>query len=227
MHRFLVVFSPAAQEGSQIPVNGDKEKGQFYMFKKSFLMAASFAVVSFTGSDLLAGGAFGLEFGQALPEEAEKAEPRPGAQGCYAVEAPSPYPEFESYFVTYHETTGVCGIIAVGKTYEYDKWGSAVKSSYEKLITALSKKYGNVRRFELLIPGSPWDDADEFARSIDKNQRVHQATWEIETEEPASTSQIVLSVDANRSDTSLYIFYGSSDFSKCVTAIEEETEGSL
>ena len=69
------------------------------MPKKSFLMAASFAVVSFTGSDILADGAFGLEFGQALPE---KAEPIPSLQGEYLVEAPSPFPEFESYRVMYH-----------------------------------------------------------------------------------------------------------------------------
>ena len=148
-HRILVVFSPTTQEGSQIPSNGDKEKGQFYMFKKSLLMAASFAIISFTGSDLLADGAFGLEFGQALPE---KAEPIPDNQGGYVVEAPSAYPEFERYLVTYHETTGVCAIIGVGKTYEDDEWGIAVKSSYEKLISTLSKKYGSVQRQEFLRP---------------------------------------------------------------------------
>ena len=223
-HRILVVFSPTTQEGSQIPSNGDKEKGQFYMFKKSLLMAASFAIISFTGSDLLADGAFGLEFGQALPE---KAEPIPDNQGGYVVEAPSAYPEFERYLVTYHETTGVCAIIGVGKTYEDDEWGIAVKSSYEKLISTLSKKYGSVQRQEFLRPGALWDESDEFSRSIDKNQRSHAAIWEIETEDPTSTSRIVLSVRANRSDTSLDIVYASLDFLKCQTAIEEEAEGSL
>ena len=194
------------------------------MFKKSLLMAASFAVVSFTGSDLLAGGAFGLEFGQALPE---KAEPIPGAQGEYLVEAPSPFPEFESYRVTYHETTGVCVIIGIGKTYEDDEWGTAVKNSYEKLITTLSKKYGSVRRVEYLRPGALWDEADEFSRSIDKNQRGHLANWEIETEDPTSTSEISLFVRAKRTDTWLVILYESSDSLKCQTAIEEEAEGSL
>ena len=91
-------------------------------------MASLFAVVSFTGSDLLADGAFGLNFGQALPENAK---PVPSIHGAYHVEAPSPYPEFEGYVVMYSEATGVCRISGFGKTYEDDKWGSFAKRSYE------------------------------------------------------------------------------------------------
>ena len=194
------------------------------MFKKSFLMAASFAVVGFSGSALLAEGAFGLDFGQALPE---KTEPVQGIQGGYSVEAPSPFPEFESYAVKYSEATGVCMIFGFGKTYEDDEWGIQVKGSYEKLITALSKKYGSPRRNEFLRSGALYDESDEFSRSIDKNQRSHQAIWEIEGEDPTSTSEILLSVNANWTDTWLYIHYASQDLSKCQTAIDEEAEGSL
>ena len=194
------------------------------MFKKSFLMATSFAVVSFTGSDLMADGAFGVEFGQALPENAI---PIPGLQGRYAVEAPSPFPEFQVYAVTFHDSTGVCNIWAVGKTYEDDEWGIAVKSSYEKLITTLSKKYGSVRREEFLQPGSLWDEPDEFSMSIDKNQRSHKAIWDIKTEEPTRTSKIILNVSAEWPDTNLDILYESSDSSKCERALDEEVEGSL
>ena len=194
------------------------------MFKKSFLMATSFAVVSFTGSDLMADGAFGVEFGQALPENAI---PIPGHQGRYAVEAPSPFPEFQVYAVTFHDSTGVCNIWAVGKTYEDDEWGIAVKSSYEKLITTLSKKYGSVRREEFLQPGALWDEPDEFSMSIDKNQRSHKAIWDIKTEEPTRTSKIILNVSAEWTDTKLAILYESSDYSKCERALDEEVEGSL
>ena len=192
----------------------------------ALLMAASFAVVSFTGSGLLADGAFGLEFGQALPGQAEQ---MPGGKGGhYSVEVPSPYPEFESYFIVYHETTGVCGIGAFGKTYEDDEWGNAVKIWYERLITILSNKYGSVRREEFLRPGALWVEDNEFSRSIDKNQRSHQAIWEIETGDPTSTDLIILLVEAKQTDTRLDIFYSSSDHLKCQTAIEEEdAEGSL
>lgn len=194
------------------------------MLKKSFLMAASFAVVGFSGSALLAEGAFGFSFGQSLPENAD---PIQAFQGGYSVESPSPFPEFESYAVMYSESTGVCKIYGFGKTYEDDEWGLQVKKSYEKLITALSKKYGSVRRNEFLRSGALWDEPHEFSKSIDKNERSHQAIWEIETEDPTSTSEILLSVVADWEDTWLYIHYKSQDFSKCQTAIDEESEGSL
>lgn len=198
--------------------------GAKQMWKMFTVMAVLKATLAASAPAHAEGGAFGFEFGQALPADAV---PVQTITGGFLVKAPNPYPEFEQYAVRYSDRTGVCEIFGFGRGYANDDWGFEIKSAYEKLIGALSKKYGDFIRSEFILPDSTFDKENEFAISIHMNERFHKATWSFKSPPEGGVSEILLGVTSVFSTTRLYIHYRSYDHDTCMSAIDEASADAL
>ncbi|MDF1670620.1 MAG: hypothetical protein P1U83_13495 [Roseovarius sp.] len=157
-----------------------------------------------------ADGAFGLEFGQAIPETANEK-----SDGFYYLKPPKTHPEFETYVISGSDSFGVCRISAIGKDHNDDEWGLSIKAKYEEIIKALEKKYGVGEREEFLRPGALYDDPEDFSRAISKNQRIHQIYWENVSDGPTGLNDLFLTVKADWEDTYIIIQYRSNSYNDC------------
>ncbi|SPF77753.1 hypothetical protein [Pseudoprimorskyibacter insulae] len=191
-------------------------------FIKSVLMVL--VLTSIFSGRVSADGAFGFEFGDELPFNAERMT---NIHGGYQVYAINPYFEFKGYAVRSSKLTGICQIFGFGRTYENDEWGIRVREAYEDLIVAMIPKYGIPQRDEFLRSGALYDDPEDFSRAIAKNQRAHQASWTFSKAGPDELGEILVTVRAGWEDTSLYIHYRSGNFDECMRSLRDEAKSAL
>lgn len=96
--------------------------------------------------------------------------------------APKPHPNFEYYLIKYHESTGTCFLKGIGKTIETNVYGTSLKSSMEKLESQISSVYGAaVDNLDRLLPGSIWDEPEDYMMSLRKNERIRIIKWETDS----------------------------------------------
>lgn len=91
--------------------------------------------------------------------------------------APKPHPGFEGYSLVVSPTNGLCKVLAVGKDIQTNGFGIDVRSAFERLETALTERYGSSSKFDELLPGSIWKDANDWTIGLAKKERFLMAAW--------------------------------------------------
>lgn len=138
------------------------------------------AIITLTLTALIHGltaGPFGLEMGMTLDEiDSDATEVSPGVYKLSKV--PKPHSAFEAYAVKIGPKSGLCWIKAIGKDIETSVYGSSLKSEFKELGEKIAKVYGTGETTDALLPGSIWDEPNDFMMGLRKNERLLFTLWE-------------------------------------------------
>lgn len=150
--------------------------------------------------------------------------------GVYVLKSvPNPYPGLTSYVVNASKTDGVCSITGNSDFYENDLDGSITIPQFKKLREALDRIYGNGRNFDVLKKDSNLNKKDEWSEWIIKKKRVLLTYWN--NLDPIKTNgigSIMLQVNgALQFGVHINLSYESSDFQRCMAAIQAEADSTL
>ncbi|CUA85264.1 hypothetical protein Ga0061064_1174 [Pseudidiomarina woesei] len=66
----------------------------------------------------------------------------------------------------------------IGKTINSSNHGIQLKSAFEELSDALDKLYGTSEKTDLLLPGSIWDEPEDWMTGLAKEERYLFNQWE-------------------------------------------------
>jgi len=94
---------------------------------------------------------------------------------------PKAHSAFDKYLVQFSIASGACWIKGIGKDIESDSYGIRTKSAIDKIAGQISKKYGTSEKSDRLLPGSIWDDPDDWMTALDQNERFYLYEWSRET----------------------------------------------
>lgn len=141
------------------------------------------------------------------------------------------HPEFETYMAILTPEHGLCKLQAVGKVGASDAYGSALRSKYERLITALTEKYGKPSdKFNFLKAGSMWKESQYWMMSLYKNQRILLTSWH-KSEKlrlPDSLESIQVEASAKDSDKGyVSLSYEFSNVTECLKILDTKENANL
>lgn len=125
-------------------------------------------------------GPFGLEQGMNLEQIQEACggrEPIKIDDSRYFIVPAKQHPYFTKYVAWIDETQGLNYIKAIGSNISTNGYGFELKSKFDDLEASLSKSYGKSSKTNFLMPGSIWDDLDEWMKSLEKNERYYFCSW--------------------------------------------------
>ena len=143
---------------------------------------------------------------------------------------PNPHPLFDFYSVSVHDELGILRIVAFGKTHKNDKYGNAVRGTFDRVVKSLDGKYGvNLRHivnesvsgnragiaqtFDYLKSSSNWNRDDDFLRALADGDRELVKFYYFEGHDPLSS----ITVDAMASSASesyLNVCYEATSFGR-------------
>ncbi|MDE2741207.1 MAG: AAA domain-containing protein [Gemmatimonadota bacterium] len=149
---------------------------------------------------------------------------------------PNPHPLFDFYSVSIHDELGILKIVAFGKINKNDKYGNAVRGTFDRVIKSLDGKYGvNLRHivnesvsgnragiaqtFDYLKSSSSWNRDDDFLRALADGDRELVKFYYLEGHDPLSS----ITVDAMASSASesyLNVRYEATSFRRIMNAAQ-------
>ena len=128
--------------------------------------------------------------------------------------APINHSAFEYYVVKSYPGYGITYIKAVSHNIRTNVYGTAVRSKFETMEDALSRKYGYGKRYDFLMPDSIWDDAKDWMMGILKDERILTTIWSDQngSDIPEDIDTICLATDAvNRNKGYIVVEYCSKN----------------
>ena len=145
--------------------------------KKSVMAAIGMALL--ISSVAANAGPFGLEMGQSLTQIDNDA--KQAAPNVYTTsEVPKPHSAFELYALKIGKKNGLCWVKAIGKDIGTSAYGIELKSEFNDMKSKLEKAYGKHETTDVLLPGSIWDEPDDFMMAMIKKERFLMAVWDRE-----------------------------------------------
>ena len=145
------------------------------MKKRIILLGFLFSIIASAFA-----GPFGLEKGMSYEQVKEACggrEPVSIGDDRYLIIPQKPHPYFTKYVAWIDAKEGLNYIKAIGADIETSSYGIELKSKYTSLETSLSKTYGRCDRTDILLPGSIWDDADDWMKALEKKERYLMTQW--------------------------------------------------
>jgi len=143
------------------------------MLKKAIVF---FLILGFFAAEAVA-GPFGLEKGMSL--NAIGGKPEQIALGKYKLtDVPTPHSAFEAYIVQIAPKSGLCWVKAIGKDVATSSYGSELKSEFRKMEEKLGSSYGQHKTLDTLLPGSIWNEPNDWMMGLIKKERILAAVWE-------------------------------------------------
>ncbi len=119
----------------------------------------------------------GMSFEQ-VKEACGGREPVKIDDGLYYIVPVKQHPYFIRYIAWIDEKEGLNYIKAIGKDINTNGYGFELKSKFDSLETSLSKTYGKCDRTDFLMPGSIWDDLDDWMYALEKKERYLLSGWQ-------------------------------------------------
>ena len=173
-------------------------------------------------------GPFGLS--QGMPLSSLKVV-RKLSDGMYSITVPNPNSGFEIYTAVLTPQDGLCKIVALGKDFDNDRYGSSAREKYAELKEFLDQKYGEGQTFDFIKNGALWDSSDEWVMSIKQNERTYVTfyiTDKLPQKLPDYLKGIKLEVDALSSSTSyVRLGYEFANIDTCLKRIKSSDNESL
>jgi hypothetical protein len=147
-----------------------------------------------------ADGAFGIAMGQSVDDlNATAVE-----AGWYKTTSPpKPHRLFPEVVVQATPKQGVCFVKGVGENFNSDSFGSEVRSRMNTVAEQIALKYGQPTTTDFLMPGSIWNEPDDWMMGLLKGERFYTISWDSKgnTGSLRSLRSIALVVSATSSDT--------------------------
>lgn len=167
--------------------------------------------------------AFGVKMGSPASAYNGKQRDNPG---FYEVTPPEPHAEFETYMAVATPETGICKVVALGRTHRNDGYGSSVRSSFNSLSAALTTRYGQSETFDFLRRGAIWDEPREWVWSIYKKERELSSYWTSgrNASLPPSIQAVELTTKSVSPSSGAYLSlaYEFSNFGECKRVMEAQ-----
>ena len=118
-------------------------------------------------------GPFGLSKGMTYEQVKEAyggREPVKGAEGRYLIVPSKHHPYFTKYVAWIDAKEGLNYIKAIRADISTNGYGIELRSKYESLEASLIKIYGTGDKISVLLPGSIWDDPDDWMIALEKKK---------------------------------------------------------
>lgn len=177
-------------------------------------------------------GPFGLQMGLSLDEVKTVI---PGISSSdnvplvyHANSVPSPHPDFESYMLVISRASGLCKVVAIGKSISSGNTGQEVRSAFDSLDEAISSKYGKGKKYDY---STDRDESPEYwMMYLLKKNRTLAKYWD-KNEGSTLTNDIgfiSLEAGATRIDTGhLMLGYEFLNMPDCVAESKAQKHKSL
>lgn len=175
-------------------------------------------------------GPFGLNFGESYAKLSKLGLIRDRATQWYAVRSvSSPHRDFDEYRVLISPKFGLCKIVAFANKIQSDVYGTRLREKYESLEEALSKKYGEGKKYDRLKVGSIWNEPRDFMMGLAKDERILSTFWTgVDSATHDGVTSVSLKADATSSSIGfIALSYESKDIHECLEAAKEESNSSL
>ena len=116
-------------------------------------------------------GPFGLEKGMSLKDIGGK--PEKVGHGIYKLSSvPKPHSAFEAYVVRISPKGGLYWIKAIGKDIATSTYGVELKSAFNEMEEKLGATYGKHKTMDFLMPGSIWNEPNDWMMGLIKKERI-------------------------------------------------------
>lgn len=177
-------------------------------------------------------GPFGLEKGMSY-EQVKQAcggrEPVSVGENRYLIIPVKQHPYFVRYVAWIDSKDGLNYIKAIGADISTNGYGLEVRSKYDSLEASLCKTYGKCDRTSILMPGSIWNDPDDWMKALEKKDRYLMTTWKNKdgANLPDDIVGIYLAASANSSSSGyICLEYEFSNHEK-IEAAKKEADDSV
>lgn len=146
-------------------------------------------------------GPFGLRMGMTKLELHAGKQLEPFKYELSSV--PKPHAAFESYVAEVTPKAGLCYLKGVGKDIQSNVYGVEIKTQFANLKNQLTQNYGEPEVIDTLLPGSIWNEPNEWLMALRKNERTLIAIWKKENGAPlkGGVRVVYLGAGANRGDS--------------------------
>jgi hypothetical protein len=125
-------------------------------------------------------GPFGLKMGLTL-SQLKMIDPNMSERKIDSVyemtTVPIPHVDYEAYWVMMSPDSGLCKIIAVSRIIKTNPHGTDVEKMYKSHRDAIAGKYGQYLEIDDLMPGSIWDEPEDFMMALVKKERNLLSIW--------------------------------------------------
>lgn len=137
---------------------------------------------------------------------------------------PKPNSGFDIYTAFASEKTGVCKVIAYGKTFKTSVFGETVIKRHEDITSAMDKKYTLGKKYDFVRNGSIWTDPEDYMMGLYKKERSLVSFYQDETD---GTNIVVDAVALSRESAFIQVTYEFSNFDECAAEFEASRSDSL
>lgn len=196
---------------------------------KKYVAGAALAALFIAGSAFA--GAFGIEQGTPISKlNVTRVVNDSTPYKTYRITVPMPNDEFSLYNVSATDSTGVCKITAIGKSYTNDGTGATIRGVFNRFKTALTAKYGKSTDFDYLHANASLSAPTQFADSLKADQRSLVSYWDSDSTKslPSDIQSISLratSIETN--ETYIVVAYELGNFDACWAQRPKDTGAGL
>lgn len=180
-------------------------------------------------SNMAIAGPFGLDKGMKqaeLPKDAELIQ-----KGYYRLkQVPNPHPAFDYYVVQVAESAGLCWIKAIGKDIATSSHGTTLRSEFRDLRSRLDNVYGASNETNTLLPGSIWNEPQDYMMGLVKKERFLFAEWKNSAGSQLKDGIESIGLVANALGSGkgyLTLEYSFENYQACETEINSNVDSSL
>ena len=182
------------------------------MITKNILRTAALAL-AFCASSAFA--VLGYEMGQKLEGESEGT-----AKNGLDYQSKHDAYGFARVVAYYTDAMGVCAVVAFSSV-EGSRYGDKHRDVADSLKERLTAKYGEpTDKFDLLLPGSIWDEPRDWVTAIRKGERDYAYVWE---DVGKDISLIMVDVKTNM----VRLQYEFSNADQCFNEADKELDNAL
>jgi hypothetical protein len=134
---------------------------------------------------------------------------------------PNPSELIKDYMLTFGSTQGLAKITCLTPPIATSVYGESVIEEFNKLETALSKKYGKSTKYDLLSAGSIWNEPRDWMMGLMKKERDLAAFWQPKKGERLPDDLTIISIKAVAISTEKAVIVVSYEFENFVAVAEE------
>ena len=163
-------------------------------------------------------------FGIAMGQSAEDLEGKETKVGWYEISSvPKPHSMFNTVMVQATKSNGVCFVKGISDSFPSDSNGLAAIIQADKIKRQLDGKYGRSKELAFLVPGSIWNEPEDWMMAMLKGERRQAWEWAGPSTEldRHSLDSVALGITAVATDeVSLYVEYYFKNSKKCDAELE-------
>lgn len=177
-------------------------------------------------------GPFGLAKGISVAtlQKLVDLAPVPSTPGVYkATRVPKGSGDFESYTLVVGPHQGLCKIAGIGRNISTSSQGIELRSAFDRLESMVAERYGTGSRIDQLLPGSIWQEPNDFMMGLVKKERHLETYWlkdKPDAHLPPDIEAISLEANGLRSDVGyMDVSFEFNNFDACQKEIIQNPFG--